>query len=327
MVILYFYLRSNEKKKEKKEEPTHIVGFFAFQSILCFSVERFNVDFRLVFGVKMNMDTRRILHSFSHSANRSATFKSSLCTHNITLTLLYLSTRKYGRKLFRNEHYAQIEWNSTPTTLKHWNENERAWHHFWPLWRVCSPIKWGEKIKTNHTKIHKIGNYIKCSLYERIFPFIRLCIFIFMSLLLAWEHYAAFIRVVRQSCWNINKHSYTQFNSHENKCFYDDYIRDMWARVSVLIRHMERTTEQRTCTIRSLSVSLCATASHLVGWDTLAWVLIIKPVLTAANILEPNPYPTSKLLYWETVRPLNVYGFYLCDCKCLSILSQCLANK
>lgn len=21
----------------------------------------------------------------------------------------------------------------------------------------------------------------------------------------------------------INKHSYTQFNSHENKCFYDDY--------------------------------------------------------------------------------------------------------
>lgn len=52
----------------------------------------------------------------------------------------------------------------------------------------------------------------------------RLCIFIFMSLLLAWEHYAILCAMVRQSCWIINKHSYTHFNSHENKCFYDDYL-------------------------------------------------------------------------------------------------------
>lgn len=81
-----------------------------------------------------------------------------------------------------------------------------------------------------------------------------------------------------------------------------------------------------TCTIRSLSVSLCATASSFSWLGHFSMSIDHKTVLTAEmywakiHIQDQiqQPYSTSKLLYWETVKcarilfaTANVFRFFL----------------
>lgn len=189
------------------------------------------------------------------SQNKTHTQKRKPRTHTFSAIILTLLYKEMRHKLFRNEHYDQIEWKFVKRT--HTIHTRTHYMVYNNTQGVCLPIKWhicvtkpnmkgmptltnknngkddsehyapwwngrtiGMKQKKNN--IHKIGNYIKCSIYERIFRSSFVHIYIYEFIVGMGTTIARFY--VRQSCWIINKHSYTQFNSHENKCFYDDYL-------------------------------------------------------------------------------------------------------